>query len=70
MACSRFPAVAEALSALRQVAPDALMTGSGACLFAEFASADAASEAQAALPAGIRAWVAAGLDRHPLADVN
>lgn len=70
VACTRFPAVAEALSTLRQVAPAALMTGSGACLFAAFSSAEAASQARAALPAGFRAWVAAGLDRHPLADVN
>ena len=70
VACRHFPAVADALDTLRQVAPGALMTGSGACLFAEFASADTALEAQAALPAGTRAWVAGGLDRHPLSDVD
>ena len=42
VACRRFPAVAEALDWLAVRAPGALMTGSGACVFAAFAEADAA----------------------------
>jgi 4-diphosphocytidyl-2-C-methyl-D-erythritol kinase len=69
VACARFPAVAEALAQLRQVAPAAMMTGSGACLFAAFPDREAATRALQALPAGRAAWLADGLDRHPLADL-
>ena len=47
-----------------------MMTGSGARLFAEFTSPDQAEAVLARLPAGLRAWMAAGLDRHPLADLE
>jgi 4-diphosphocytidyl-2-C-methyl-D-erythritol kinase len=70
IACGRFPAVAEALRALRAVAPRALMTGSGACVFAEFDDPAAAARALAALAGRFTAWVAAGLDRHPLAGLD
>ena len=65
VACRRFPEVAEALACLRQFAP-ARMTGSGACVFAEFASADEAERVLACLPENLRAWVAQGLFCHPL----
>jgi len=68
VACRRFPVIAEYLAVLRQVAP-AMMTGSGACLFAEFASAGAAEAAAARLPSGVRVWVAAGLMAHPLVNL-
>jgi 4-diphosphocytidyl-2-C-methyl-D-erythritol kinase len=42
------------------------MSGSGACCFVGFADEPAARTAHAALPAGMRGFVAAGLDRHPL----
>jgi 4-diphosphocytidyl-2C-methyl-D-erythritol kinase len=41
------------------------MSGSGACVFAEFADREA-GRARCRLPEGIRSWVAAGLPRHPL----
>ncbi|MPN07970.1 hypothetical protein SDC9_155246 [bioreactor metagenome] len=47
-----------------------MMTGSGACVFAGFASRDAAEAALAALPAGMRGWVADGLPAHPLAEIE
>lgn len=45
------------------------MTGSGACVFAEFERRDDAEAVLAQLPGGMRGWVARGLDRHPLADL-
>lgn len=44
------------------------MTGSGACVFAEFASETDAYAALAAMPAPVQGFVARGLMRHPLAD--
>jgi 4-diphosphocytidyl-2-C-methyl-D-erythritol kinase len=44
------------------------MTGSGACLFAEFATEADAAAVQAALPSGMSGFVTRGLDRHPLYD--
>ena len=71
VACALYPPVAEHLAWLRRFAP-ARRSGSGACVFAEFAGADAeaaARRAHAALPAGMRGFVARGLDRNPaLAD--
>jgi 4-diphosphocytidyl-2-C-methyl-D-erythritol kinase len=67
VACARFPAVAQALAELRRVAPDVpvRMSGSGACVFAEFASVDEAQAASRRLPADLRRWSAAGLSEHP-----
>lgn len=69
VACARFPAVAEHLAWLRQFAPLAMMTGSGACVFAAFADRAAAEAVRAALPAGWIGWVADGLAAHPLAEL-
>lgn len=66
VAVARFPAVAEYLRWLGAHGP-ARMSGSGACVFAEFSSRSAAETVIGALPAGMRGWIAAGLDRHPLA---
>lgn len=46
----------------------AMMTGSGACVFAEFADRDQAEAALAMLPQDMRGVVAQGLARHPLHD--
>ncbi len=70
VACAAFPPVAAALEWLRGFAPKALMTGSGACVFAAFADPD---EAQAVLdqrPSGWRGWLARGLVQHPLAEIG
>lgn len=65
VACALYPEVGRHLDWLRQYG-DARMSGSGACCFVEFAAESAARAALAALPAGMRGFVAAGLDRHPL----
>ena len=67
VACARFPAVAEHLAWLRQFAPQALMTGSGACVFAGFPTRSEAEAVFSRLPAGMTGWLAAGLPGHPLA---
>ncbi|MDR2839573.1 MAG: 4-(cytidine 5'-diphospho)-2-C-methyl-D-erythritol kinase, partial [Azonexus sp.] len=69
VACARFPAVADHLAWLRQFAPSALMTGSGACVFAAFAERHEAETVLAALPDGWSGWIADGLAAHPLAQV-
>ena len=67
--CAQYPVVAKAIDLLAQYAP-ARMSGSGACVFAEFARVEEAHRAPAELSArGWRAWVAQGLDRHPLFDL-
>lgn len=70
VACARYPAVAEYLAWLRQYSSRAMMTGSGACVFAPFAERQAAQAALAALPTGMRGWVVEGLAAHPLAELN
>ena len=65
VAVARFPVVAEHLRWLA-VHGEARMSGSGACVFAEFASQQAALTVLGELPATMVGWVAAGLDRHPL----
>jgi 4-diphosphocytidyl-2-C-methyl-D-erythritol kinase len=67
VACARFPEVARHLDWLRAQAPEALMTGSGACVFAAFPDRAAAEAVLARRPAGMTGWVAAGLAAHPLA---
>lgn len=42
------------------------LTGTGSGVFVEFATREAAQASLAASPPGLRAWVAAGLDRSPL----
>ena len=65
VAVARFPPVADHLRWLTARAP-ARMSGSGACVFAEFASQQAALAVLGELPSTMVGWVAAGLDRHPL----
>jgi 4-diphosphocytidyl-2-C-methyl-D-erythritol kinase len=62
---ARYPEVARHLAWLRERAP-ARMTGSGACVFAEFASPEAARAVAGELPGSMQGFVAQGLDRHPL----
>ena len=66
VAVRRYPEIAETLAWLRKRNPQARMTGSGACVFAEFRRQEEAVSALGALPARWRGFVARGLDRHPL----
>lgn len=63
--CREYHEVARHLAWLRRFGK-ALVTGSGACVFAGFATGRAAREVLAQLPASMRGFVAKGLDRHPL----
>lgn len=69
VACTHFPEVAEYLAWLRRLVPGAMMTGSGACVFAEFPDRPAAEAALASKPSAMAGWVANGLAAHPLADL-
>jgi 4-diphosphocytidyl-2-C-methyl-D-erythritol kinase len=67
---ARYPEVDAHLKWLRQHCPQARMTGSGACVFAEFRSETEARALHAQLPRAMRGFVARGLDRHPLCGWN
>ena len=64
----RHPEIAAHLEWLRARQPEARMTGSGSCVFAEFAEEGEARRVLAELPEGMRGFVTRGLDRHPLYD--
>lgn len=68
--CHAFPEVAEYLEWLKQLKNTtiAAMSGSGACVFAEFESESAARAAFAQVPAGMEGFVVRGLDYHPMRD--
>lgn len=63
--CRKYPQVAETLAWLEK-SGDARMTGSGACVFAGFATEQEARAVFARRPDGMNGFVARGLDRHPL----
>jgi len=65
---ARYPEVAAHLDWLRQRRAQARMTGSGACVFAEFRSQAEALALHRQLPGDMKGFVARGLDRHPLFD--
>jgi 4-diphosphocytidyl-2-C-methyl-D-erythritol kinase len=65
---ARFPEVAAQLAWLKQRCPQARMTGSGACVFAEFETRAQADAVQSQLPGGMSGFVTQGLERHPLHD--
>jgi 4-diphosphocytidyl-2-C-methyl-D-erythritol kinase len=61
-----YPPVNEALNALEQITHTARMTGTGACVFAQFATAVEAQTAQASLPKHLSSFVAQGVNKSPL----
>lgn len=63
--CRHYPEVARHLAWLKQFGV-ARMTGSGACVFAEFGAEAEALAVLRQLPATMHGVVAQGLDRHPL----
>ena len=65
----RYPEVAHHLAWLKQHG-EARMSGSGACVYAEFSTESAALAAQAQLPQAMRGFVARGLERHPLHELT
>ncbi len=64
--CQRHGVVAAHLAWLKQYG-DARVSGSGACVFAEFATEREARAVVSRIPAEMRGFTARGLDRHPLA---
>ncbi len=66
VACQLYPQVAAALYWLKQH-KSARMSGSGASVFASFATKNEALDVLANVPTSWKAWVAQGLDKHPLA---
>ena len=68
--CLAYPQVARHLEWLRQLNRTTMvaMTGSGACVFAEFITESAARMALASAPLGMSGFVVQGLDRHPMQD--
>ena len=65
---ARYPQVGEALAWLRQHAPAARMSGTGASVFAAFADRAAASAVAERAPAAWNQIVARGCNRSPLLD--
>ena len=65
--CNLYPEVARYLASLNDLGK-AMMTGSGACVFAEFADRSQAEAVFARLPRDMRGVVAQGLAQHPLHD--
>lgn len=65
--CKLYPEVARYIASLGNFGK-AMMTGSGACVFAEFASRSQAEAVLRQLPHGVRGVVAQGLAQHPLHD--
>jgi 4-diphosphocytidyl-2-C-methyl-D-erythritol kinase len=65
---ARYPEVAAHLGWLKSRCPQARMTGSGACVFAEFAAEGEARALQSQLPDSMRGFVARGIEQHPLHD--
>ncbi|OQW43142.1 MAG: 4-(cytidine 5'-diphospho)-2-C-methyl-D-erythritol kinase [Proteobacteria bacterium SG_bin4] len=66
--CRLYPEVARCLEWLKKLENTtiAAMSGSGACVFAEFASEPAAQAALEKIPKDIKGFVAKGLDYHPI----
>lgn len=70
VALARSPEIAAHLAWLRARRAQARMTGSGACVFAEFATQAQARAVLGELPGTMRGFVARGLQRHPLYELE
>jgi 4-diphosphocytidyl-2-C-methyl-D-erythritol kinase len=68
LVCREYPQIARHLEWLGQFAPP-MMSGSGACVFAGFASEAEARRVLESLPGDMRGFAARGLERHPLRDL-
>jgi 4-diphosphocytidyl-2-C-methyl-D-erythritol kinase len=67
VACNLYPEVARYIAWLDNFGK-AMMSGSGACVFAEFAARNSAEAVIMQLPEGMHGVVAQGLAKHPLHD--
>lgn len=65
--CSLYPEVEQHIAWLSSYG-NAMMTGSGACVFAEFADRNEAEAVLKQMPGGMRGVVVQGLEKHPLHD--
>jgi len=63
---SLYPDVDEALNWLEQFAPQAQMSGTGACIFAAFESAQKAHDVLAEAPEHLQGFVAQGVNQSPV----
>jgi 4-diphosphocytidyl-2-C-methyl-D-erythritol kinase len=61
-----YPQVDKALNWLQKFDRNARMTGTGACVFASFESAEKAQQVQALLPSDLPGFVAQGVNQSPL----
>lgn len=68
VALQRSPEIAAHLRWLRARRPQARLTGSGSCVFAEFATQAEARAVLGELPGTMRGFLARGLERHPLVE--
>jgi 4-diphosphocytidyl-2-C-methyl-D-erythritol kinase len=72
IALRRYPEIAEHLAWLKKRSPrgsfSPRMTGSGACVFAEFSRQEDAVTLHGQLPPAMQGFVAQGLELHPLHD--
>jgi len=67
--CTNYPEVARHLAWLKRHG-EARMSGSGACVFAEFSTESAARAVHAQLPPAMSGFVARGLEFHPLHELT
>jgi len=67
--CKRYPEVARYLAWLKQRG-EARMSGSGACVYAEFSTESEAYAAHAQLPPAMQGFVVRGLEQHPLYELT
>jgi 4-diphosphocytidyl-2-C-methyl-D-erythritol kinase len=65
IASKLYPEIATYLDWLKEYG-DARMTGSGACVFADFSSREQAEHAFAQRPENVKGFIAEGIDKHPL----
>ena len=64
----QYPEIASAMHWLDKYSP-AKLTGTGACVFAEFATQERAQEVFERMPKGYKGFIAKGLNRSPLLDL-
>ena len=67
VACKLYPEIQQALNWLTRFTP-ARMTGTGACIFAAFDSAEQANSVKSQIPEHWTGYVAKGLDSNPVTD--